>query len=132
MESAPRLLNPERITIGNSTDIFVELWCFSTIEGSGSNVNWVFAQNNTAVSSPLTAFGSSQGDGVLRVAPSHILSPAPNGTLFYCVDVENNDTLEVKLELRELSLVGEIEEKRVSSACVLTQSSCILHPKLKF
>lgn len=111
MESAPRLLNPERITIGNSTDVFVELRCFSTIERSGSHVTWVFAENNTAVSTPLTAFGSSQGDGVLRVAPGHILSPAPNGTLFYCVDLENNATLEVKLELRKLSLFVEVEKK---------------------
>lgn len=110
VESAPRLLDPEQITIGNSTDIFVELRCFSTIERSGSNVSWVFAENNTAVSTPLTAFGSSQGNGVLRVAPSHILSPAPNGTLFYCMDVENNDTLKVKLELRKLSVIVEVEK----------------------
>lgn len=104
-ETTPRLLKPERVTVGNATDVIVELRCYSTADGgptgSLSTTNWVFAENNTAVSSPLAMFGTSQGGGVLRVAPSCLLST--NGTVFICKDTKNDDVLKVTLELRKLT-----------------------------
>ena len=101
LESPPRLLNPERITIGKSTSVVVELRCSSANESeSGSNVRWVFAGNGTDVASPLAAYGTSQGGGVLRVSPSYLL--LTNGTVFLCVDEKRDDVLKVNLELRKL------------------------------
>ena len=104
-EATPRLLKPERVTVGNATDVIVELRCYSATESgpeSSSTINWEFAANNTAVSSPLAMFGTSQGDGVLRVAPSYLLST--NGTVFICKDTKNDDALKVTLELRKLTI----------------------------
>ena len=77
--------------------------CSSNDQTAG--VNWTFAENGTAVSLGLKAFGTSQGDGgVLRIYPANILSPS--GTRFQCWDGENSQTLNVTLLLRKSNHSG--------------------------
>ena len=92
-------LNPNRITVGNSSDMIAEVRCSSSNESS--TVTWLY-EDGTPVPSGLTAFGTTQGDGILRIYPAYkLLSPSP-GTRFQCRDAENDQILNVTLELRKL------------------------------
>ena len=99
MDAQRRLLNPDRVTVGNASDLAAEVRCSEN--ASGNAVIWLY-QNGTAVSSGLRAFGTTQGDGVLRIYPATLLSGG-TGTRFLCVDVETNDSLRVTLVLRKYS-----------------------------
>ena len=95
-EEPVRKLDPERITVGYASDVVVEVRCISSNESA--SVNWMFADNNTAVPSGLKPFNTSQGGGgLLRIYPASILST--NGTKFLCRDAENDQTLNVTFEL---------------------------------
>ena len=102
VDSQRRVLDPTRVTVGNASDLAAEVLCSSTLNSSEktSNVNWLY-ENRTAVSSGLRAFGTTQGDGILRIYPATVLSGG-NGTRFWCLDAKNNDTLRVTLVLRKL------------------------------
>ena len=97
MDAQRRLLNPDRVTVGNASDLAAEVRCSEI--ASGNAVTWLY-QNRTAVSSGLRAFGTTQGDGVLRIYPATLLSGG-SGTRFWCMDIEANDVLSVILVLRK-------------------------------
>ena len=97
--------------MGNASDLAAEVRCSSSNDNT-SNVSWLY-ENGTAVSSGLRAFGTTQGDGVLRVYPATMLSGG-NGTRFWCLDAENNDKLRVTLVLRK-------------SPCTIKIAHCMLH-----
>ena len=99
-------LNPERITVGNSSNLAVEVQCYSSEKSAASEIKvnnshmiWSYGDNDTVVLEGLRAHGTSQGDGWLRIYPSNVLSP--NGTMFKCTDVETGDTLEVTFVRRK-------------------------------
>ena len=101
-EDPERRLDPDRITVGNASNVVVEVRCISS---KSASVNWIFADNNTAVPSGLKPFNTSQGDGgLLRIFPVSILSPG--GTKFQCRDAENDQTLKVTFELRKSPMEG--------------------------
>ena len=89
-------LNPERITVGRSSDLAVELLCFHT--ANNNSHQWSYGDNDTVVLEGPRAFGTSQRDGWLRIYPSNILSP--NGTMFKCKH-ESGETLEVTFVSRK-------------------------------
>ena len=102
VDAQRRVLNPDRVTVGNASDLAAEVRCSSNhslSEGAQKNVSWLY-ENGTAVSSGLQAFGTTQGDGILRIYPATVLSGG-NGTRFWCLDAENNDKLSVTLVLRK-------------------------------
>ena len=106
VDAQRRLLNPDRVTVGNASDLAAEVRCSSWNHSvlaenatSGNAVSWLY-ENGTAVLSGLRAFGTTQGDGVLRIYPATVLSGG-SGTRFWCLDAENNDTLSVTLVLRK-------------------------------
>ena len=94
------LMNPERITVGSSSDLAVEVQCYSS---NNSHIIWSYGDNDTVVLEGLRAFGTSQGDGWLRIYPSNVLSL--NGTMFKCTDAETGETLEVTFVRRKLLIL---------------------------
>ena len=91
--------------MGNASDLAAEVRCSSNypmVENAASTVSWLY-ENGTAVSSGLRAFGTTQGDGILRIYPATMLSGG-NGTRFWCLDAENDGRLNVTLVLRKLPL----------------------------
>ena len=95
-EDPVRRLDPDRVTVGYASDVVVEVRCTSSNESA--SVNWMFADNNTAVPSGLKPFNTSQEDGgLLRIYPVSILST--DGSKFQCRDDENDRTLNVTFEL---------------------------------
>ena len=102
-------LNPERVTVGKSSDLIVEVQCYNSIssattgelETKNAQVIWSYGDNinDTVVLEGLRAHGTSQGDGWLRIYPSNVLSP--NGTMFKCTDTETGETLEVTFVRRK-------------------------------
>ena len=107
-------LDPERITVGYTSDLALEIRCFSrsTAEDAagsehatagGRAVSWEYGENGTTVESGLNWLGTSQSDGgVLRIYPLKRLSPWNNATYtFQCKHVNSGYAINVTLELRK-------------------------------
>ncbi len=73
----PSPLNPDRITVGNATDVIIEVDCQA---GGGGDTTWSFS-NGTEVTSGLVAFGVTQGDGRLRIYPITHLEELEDGNI---------------------------------------------------
>ena len=99
VDAQRRVLNPDRVTVGNASDLAVEVRCSSNDGNVNNSMSWLY-ENGTAISSGLQAFGTTQGDGILRIYPATMLSGG-NGTRFWCLDAKNNETLRVTLVLRK-------------------------------
>ena len=96
-----RLLDPHRVTVGNASDLAAEVRCSSSnYSENTSRVSWLY-ENGTAVSSGLQAFGTTQGDGILRIYPATVYISGGSGTKFWCLDTKNNESLRVTLVLRK-------------------------------
>ena len=99
-DSQHRLLNPDKVTVGNASDLAVEVQCSSSKYRKLNNkVSWLY-DDRRAVSNGLRAFGTTQGDGILRIYPATVLSGG-SGTKFWCFDTKNNESLRVTLVLRK-------------------------------
>ena len=127
VDAQRRVLNPDRVTVGNASDLAAEVRCSSnhSLAENASNVSWLY-ENGTAVSSGLRAFGTTQGDGVLRIYPATVLSGG-NGTRFWCLDAENNDRLSVTLVLRKspiqiTTFTHDCLAHNYIHACIVTES----------
>ena len=97
-----RLLNSKKkVIVKSSGNLTVEVQCYFTGNAS-SQVLWSYGDNDTVVLEGLRPFGTSQGDGWLRIYPSNIISP--NGTVFKCTHVDDEETLEVTFVACELSV----------------------------
>lgn len=106
-------LNPERITVGNATDLAVEIRCASrstekgtvtselAVAGGGAGaVIWEYSENSTAVEPGLKALGTSQSeDGVLRIFPIGRIYPPRSKATFQCKHVDSGYAINVTLEL---------------------------------
>ena len=103
VDSQHRLLNPDNVTVGKASDLAVEVQCSSSkYRKLSNNVSWLY-ENGTAVSNGLRAFGTTQGDGMLRIYPATVLSGG-NGTKFWCFDAKNNESLRITLVLRKFPI----------------------------
>ena len=87
--------NPDRITVGNASDLVVKVRCISQGVLSTGLV-WSYVANGSAVDVGLRPFGSSQEDGVLRIYPANLLT---GGAMFQCSD--GTTTLNVTFDLRK-------------------------------
>ena len=91
------VLDPEKVTVLNSSDLAVNVHCFHSGDNY-SHVEWRHGDNDTVVLEGPKTFGISQRDGWLRIYPSNIISP--NGTMFKCKH-ESGETLEVTFVSRK-------------------------------
>ena len=95
--------NPDRITVGFSSDLIVQVQCsYQNASSATGNIQWTYAVNGSEVSDGLRAFGTSQEEGVLRVYPASLLSG--DGALFQCSD--GSTVLNVTFELRKFVTLG--------------------------
>ena len=95
-------LNPASITVGLSSDLVVQVRCINISPGGGT-IQWSYAVNGSEVNTGLTAFGTSQENGVLRVYPANVLTG--EGAMFQCRDTNTSLILSVTFNVSKSATI---------------------------